>query len=84
MNEETKSCGCLVGKKSGRTKFNKYEIIGNIAYISLDNTSERAICDKDKVEELKKYCWHISRKRNRHGAFKERMWRCALVSSNDM
>ena len=61
LHEETKSCGCLVGKKSGRTKCNEYEIIGNIAYISLNNTNERAICDKDKVEELKQYCWHVSR-----------------------
>lgn len=59
VNKTTKSCGCLIGGKSGKRKENTYEIIGDYAYIQIGNTNQKATCDKDMVESLKQYYWYI-------------------------
>ena len=59
-NELTKSCGCLIGKTSKNHKINKYEIIGDYAYISLPGTDKKAICDKDMIEKMQNYYWRMS------------------------
>lgn len=64
----TKSCGCLPREAIGKTKDNKYEVVGECAYITIGGTQEKAICDKNMVDELSKYYW--------------RMDSCGYVSTN--
>lgn len=64
-NSTIKSCGCLAREKSAerikilRKKENKYEVIGDYAYIKASNTDDIIRIDKNMLEIILKYTWYV-------------------------
>ena len=62
----TKSCGCLqkenlnIINKHGRIKTNKYEIVGETVYVTVEKSEEKVICDLEDWEYLKEYYWNLN------------------------
>ncbi len=52
---QQKSCGCK--HFSACKKYNNYKVNGNFVEVNLTNCDETMICDLEKWQQLKKYCW---------------------------